>query len=259
MIALRHIYRYPVKGLSPEPMDAVVLTPGQAMPLDRAFAFARSGGAVDPADPRWARKANFLCLMLDESLASVRTEFDPGTGHLTVWRAGAPVLTAAVHTREGRAALEQFFFALVGGTLPAPPRFVAATAGEFMDSADRTVSLINLATVRALEERWGQGLDRRRFRANLYIDGAAPWEEHDWIGATLAIGAARLHVDRRNPRCAATNVDPARGVRDRDIPRALMDSFGHRDLGLNLIVNGGGNVAVGDAVALVGAAAVTGA
>lgn len=250
MAALTHIFRYPVKGLSPEPLHQVALSPGRSLPVDRMFALARPGGVVDPERPRWARKSNFLCLMLDEQLAMVRTEFDDATRRLTVWQDGAPVLAADVDTADGRRSIEGFFHHLVGSNLPAPPRFVAAEDGEFMDSQDRTVSLLNLATVRSMEKRWGQRLDLRRFRANLVVDGLDAWAEHQWIGATLAIGATRLYVDRRNPRCAATNVDPATGLRDRDIPRALMDSFGHRDLGLNLHVRVGGQVRVGDEIGL---------
>jgi len=253
MMTLTHIFRYPVKGLSPEPMASVALAAGEGLPFDRAFALARAEGSVDPAHPRWARKMNFLCLMLDEQLAEVRTEFDDATRRLTVWRDGAPVLTAAIDQQEGRSDLESFFHALVGDGLPSRPHWVAADNGEFMDSQDRTVSLINLATVRALEAEWGYGLDLRRFRSNLYIDGAEPWAEHQWIGATLAIGGARVYVDRRNARCAATNVDPATGARDLNIPRALIESFGHPDLGLNLHVSGGGRVTVGDMIAVEGA------
>jgi uncharacterized protein YcbX len=250
MAALTHIFRYPVKGLSPHPLEAVALTQGRALPFDRIFALARPGRAVDPENPRWARKANFLCLMLDEQLAGVRTEFDALSRCLTVWRDGSPLLTADVDGADGRAAIEAVFQDLVGDHLSAPPHWVAAGDGEFMDSQDRTVSLINLATVRALEAKWGHSLDLRRFRANLYIDGAEPWIEHQWIGATLAIGEARLYADRRNERCAATNVDPANGLRDRNIPRALMESFGHSDLGLNLHVSQGGLVKQGDLVEL---------
>ena len=247
--AITHIFRYPIKGLSPESLHAVTVTP-LGVPYDRCFALARPGGTVDPEKPAWARKVNFLCLMLDERLAEVRTAFDETTRRLTVWHDGVPVLAESVDSEEGRRAIESFFHAQAGSDLPGPPRWVEAAHGEFMDSKDRTVSLINLATVRALEAKWGWPLDLRRFRGNLYIDGVEPWAEHQWIGATLVIGGARFHVDRRNARCAAVNVDPATGIRDRNIPRALIETYGHPDLGLNLHVRAVGTVTVGDALAV---------
>lgn len=251
MAAVTYLFRYPVKGLSPEALHNVTLTPGEGLPYDRMFALTRPGGAVDPEHPRWARKSNFLCLMLDEQLATVRTEFDETTRRLVVWQDGVPILAAGIDTAGDRKTIEGFFHHLVGDTIPAPPKFVAADNGEFMDSKDRTVSLINLASIRHMEEKWGEGLDLRRFRSNIYVDGLEPWIEHQWIGATLIIGGTRCYVDRRNARCAATNVDPVTGARDMNIPRAMIESYGHADLGLNLHVHGGGRITVGDTVSVV--------
>ena len=107
---------------------------------------------------------------------------------------------------------------------------VRSQGGHFMDKPDNVLSLINLATLRSLEERWGYTLDPMRFRANFYIDGARPWEEFDWIGGTLQVNDTVLRVDRRNGRCGATNVNPATGKRDLEIPTALRAAFGHKDL-----------------------------
>ena len=50
-INLRKFYRYPVKGLSGEPLPATTLTPGLAFPHDRRFALARPGTRFDPDRP----------------------------------------------------------------------------------------------------------------------------------------------------------------------------------------------------------------
>jgi uncharacterized protein YcbX len=50
---LQSIYRYPVKGLSPEPLPAVALEPGQTLPADRRYAIENGPSGFDPADPRW--------------------------------------------------------------------------------------------------------------------------------------------------------------------------------------------------------------
>jgi GntR family transcriptional regulator/MocR family aminotransferase len=117
-----------------------------------------------------------------------------------------------------------------------------------MDKPDNVISLINLATVRSLEAQWGIEIDPLRFRANIYIDGAKPWEEFDWIGSDIRIGGAVFSVDRKNGRCGATNVNPATGRRDLDIPGSLRAAFGHKNLGVYLIVREGGEIAVGDSV-----------
>ena len=117
-----------------------------------------------------------------------------------------------------------------------------------MDKPDEVISLINLATVRSLEAQWGIKIDPLRFRANLYIDGAGPWEEFDWVGSDIRIGDALFRVDRRNGRCGATNVDPETGRRDLDIPGSLRAAFGHKELGVYLTTREGGSISVGDSV-----------
>ncbi len=84
----------------------------------------------------------------------------------------------------------------------------------------------------------------------IYIDGFRAWEEFDWIGREITIGDVVFSVDRRNGRCAATNVNPETGERDRDIPAALRTSFRHKDLGVYLLVKSSGRVTLQDPVAV---------
>jgi len=247
MPVLRGIYRYPIKGLSPQPLPGVELEAEKPLSCDRAFAFARPGSPIDPEAPSWGKKGLFVMLMLDEALARVRTHLDVETLLLTVSEGDRPVLSANLGDPAATAEVEAFFHRLVP-TLRARPRLVRARGGHFMDKPDNVLSLINLATVRSLEERWGYAIDPLRFRANFYIDGAKPWEEFDWIGHDISIGDAQLRVDRRNGRCSATNVNPANGQRDLDLPAALRATFGHKDLGVYLVVRDGGKVVVGDPV-----------
>jgi GntR family transcriptional regulator/MocR family aminotransferase len=249
MPLIKSIFRYPVKGLSPQPLTDITLAAGQPFPFDRVFAMARPGAAVDAAAPKWGKKGLFVMLMLDEALAQVQTQLDVDTLQLTITRDGVEVLSADLTTDAGRATVETFFGRLLP-RLGEPPRLVRASDGHFMDKPENVVSLINLATLRSLEQQWGRAIDPLRFRANFYIDGAEPWAEFDWIGSDLKLGEAWCRADRRNGRCGATNVNPATGLRDMEIPLALRRDFGHKDLGIYLIVNKAGKVAVGDTLKL---------
>ena len=241
------IYRYPVKGLSPQAVRGIDLEAGQPFPFDRVFALARPNSPFDVEHPRWAKKALFLMLMLEGDLAKARTEVDPDTLRMTIVLEGRTIKTAPLDTPEGRDEVEKLLGKLArpGDALPKLVR--SQPGGHFMDKPENVLSLINLATLRDLEARWDTTPDPLRFRANFYIDGLAPWEEFDWIGEEIRLGDATFLVDRRNGRCGATNVDPKTGVRDRDIPRALRTTFGHKDLGIYLITKTGGRVVVGDA------------
>jgi GntR family transcriptional regulator/MocR family aminotransferase len=247
MSEVKAIYRYPIKGLSPEALPRVELCEGGAFPFDRVFALVRPGAPIDPEAPKWAKKGLFLMSMLDDGLSEVTTSVDPATLRLTIARERTPLLVADLGTRDGRADVEAFFHKQVPG-LRETPRLVRSRDGHFMDKPENLISVINLATVRELERLWGHAIDPLRFRANIYIDDIPPWREFDWVGADLHIGGVAFRVDRRNGRCGATNVNPVTGRRDLDIPGALRAAFGHKDVGIYLRALEGGVVAVGDAV-----------
>jgi len=257
MRMVRGIYRYPIKGLSPQPVRGVELEAGKPFPFDRVFALARPAVPIDAESPRWAKKGLFLMLMLDETLACVHTYLDVDTMQFTVVRGPEPagpngpraecLLSVDLKTREGREVVEAFFRHQVP-KLQAAPKLVHSSEGHFMDKPDNVISCINLATVRSLETEWGRTINPLRFRANFYIEGARPWEEFDWVGSDIMLGDVLFRVDRRNGRCGATNVDPATGERDMDIPGSLRKRFGHKDLGVYLVSRTSGKVVVGDRV-----------
>jgi uncharacterized protein YcbX len=110
------------------------------------------------------------------------------------------------------------------------------------------VSLINLASVRALEAKLGVVVDPRRFRANLLVDGLEPWVEFGWIDKTIRIGDVLFQGARRIRRCAATEVNPDTGERDIALPVELHKHFAHADMGIYLYVRSDGAIAAGDAL-----------
>jgi GntR family transcriptional regulator / MocR family aminotransferase len=240
------LYRYPVKGLSAERLPRVELVTVGTFPADRQFALLRSDAALDPAAPAWLPKTHFLMLMMHEALATVRTRYDATNERLSV-DAAHGTRHFDVGTSEGRAAVETFFHELVPGPRP---RWVSAAGHSFSDKPNKYVSLINLASLRELERRWSVTLEPLRFRANVYIDGAEPFSELTWVGRELSLGSARALVHRRNGRCAATNVHPDTGARDRDVPGRLRAEFAHKDLGVYLSITAPGTLAEGDTIRL---------
>jgi GntR family transcriptional regulator/MocR family aminotransferase len=247
MPVLKNIYRYPIKGLSAQPLTRIVLEAKKPFPHDRVFALVRPGAPFDTGDPRWGKKGLFVMLMLEEALARVRTTLDVETLQLTITQDNHQLIVADLNDDTARARVEEIFWQLVPAFRSAPT-LVRAREGHFMDKPDNVMSLINLATVRSLEEQWGYKIDPLRFRANFYIDGARPWEEFEWVGSDIQIGDGLFRVDRRNGRCGATNVNPETGRRDLDLPGSLRAAFGHKELGIYLVAREGGRVAVGDSV-----------
>jgi uncharacterized protein YcbX len=256
-ITIARIYRYPVKGLSPEPLDRVELARGQCLPQDRRFAIALPTTAFDPANPEWLRKTHFVMLMRDEKLAQLRTRFDAHGGVLTVERDGRQLLEARLTEPGGKAAAGAFFTDFLAGTVEGPLRVVEAEGHAFADArpkpnaaTDKYVSLINLASIHALEEKISAPIDPLRFRANVYFEGAPAWAELGWLEREIALGTARLRVIAAITRCAATQVNLQTAERDLDIVGGLQRGFGHNLMGIYAEVLDGGKIATGDRLAL---------
>lgn len=248
--AVASIYRYPVKGLSPEPMPEVAVQAGQTLPGDRAFAIENGPIGFDPASPQYFPKIRFLMLMKNGRLAGLRTRYDEAGHVLTIARDGVELARGELSSEAGRAAIERFFAAEFADELRGPPKLLAGRGHSFSDVARKVVSIINLSSVTALEQLIGAPVHPLRFRANLYVAGWPAWAEFDLLGETLALGSARLKVVKRIVRCAATNVDPDTAARDLAIPETLQRHFGHADCGVYAEVIEAGRIAQGDAVTI---------
>jgi MOSC domain-containing protein len=242
------LYRYPVKGLTPEPLDQVTLRVGQTLPSDRRYAIENGPSGFDPAAPSWMPKSVFLMLMRNERLAALRSHFDDDTHLLTIRKADDVVARGDLRTAEGRAAIERFFAQDFAGELKGPPKVVSSHGHSFSDVARKVVSIINLGSLQAIENMVGAPVHPLRFRANLFVRGWPAWHELDLLGQTLAIGPARLKVVKRITRCAAVNVDPETAARDLDIPAAIVRRLGHNECGIYAEVISDGAIGLGDAV-----------
>lgn len=244
------LYRYPVKGLSPEPLPHAALRVGQTLPADRRYAIENGPSGFDPVDPKWMAKAYFLMLMRDEWLAALHTHFDDASNVLTISQDGSIAAQGNLETAEGRAAVERFFARNYAGEIKGPPKILSSKGHSFSDVARKVVSIINLGSLKAIENIVAKPVHPLRFRANLYVSGWPAWHEFELLDQTLAIGDARLKVVKRIVRCAATNVDPETAARDLNIPQALMRRLGHADCGIYAEVIEGGTIGVGDQIAI---------
>jgi uncharacterized protein YcbX len=242
------LYRYPVKGLSPELLQQVALDVGQTLPADRRYVIENGPSGFDPAAPVWRPKTRYLMLMRNERLASYRTLFDDRSNILIIRKDGEVVAVADLESAEGRVTIEQFFATHVASDLKGPPKLLSGGGHSFSDDVSKLVSIINLASVAAIETMVGAPVNPLRFRANLYLEGWPAWHEFDLVGESLAIGDIRLKVVKTITRCAAINVDPDTAARDLEIPAALMRRLGRNECGIFAEVAVGGTLGLGDAV-----------
>ncbi len=244
------IYRYPIKGLTPEPMSQVTLHPGRAIAWDRAFALAQGDCEFNDDAPAWRPKTEFLCLARNIEAAHLTARFNPTSRSLTLIAPDGAALDADPFTEPGRASITDFIAAALPTAMRGTPRFVHVENHSFCDHDGQVISLIGLPSLQSLSDAVGSPRQPMRFRANLYLTDLDPWQEFTWLGRTLAIGEARLQVIERINRCAATCVNPETLQRDANPVKELMTEFGHVDCGVFAQVVHGGPIAPGDTIRL---------
>ena len=117
----------------------------------------------------------------------------------------------------------------------------------------RPVSLISLQTVEQIGEELGVDLDRRRFRANIYMDSASGrgFDEDEFVGRSLRIGSkATVAILERDPRCKMVSLDPDTGEHDPGVLRKVARAHGNR-AGVYCAVLVEGMIKRGDPIELV--------
>jgi hypothetical protein len=236
------IWRHPIKGIGAETLTQCDLSPDRPVPLDRAWAVLEQGG---DATDGWRACRNFLRGAKGASLMAVTARVDGDRLHLS-----HPDLPDLVFSpdHDDAAMLFDWLAPIYPDTRAAPARLVVSPPQGMSDVPFPSISILNLASLRALSQKLGQPLDPRRFRGNIWLDGPALWEEFDLVGKTLAIGTARLEVVEPITRCRATEANPATGKRDAATLNALETGWGHTDFGVYARVTTGGPIAIGDTV-----------
>lgn len=86
----------------------------------------------------------------------------------------------------------------------------------------RPVSIFSLQTAKQLQAELGVTMDKRRFRANIYVDlsSGMGFGEDELVGRSLRIGSkVVITVLERDPRCKMITLDPETGVANPDVMR----------------------------------------
>ncbi len=236
------IWRHPIKAHGREPLDRVTLSEGATIPWDRHWAIAHEEAGA--RDTGWAPCHNFTRAAKVPQLMAIDAAFDDAAGTITLRHPGRPDLT--FHPGGDTQAFLDWVHPLMPEGRAASARIVRAADRGITDTDFASISVINSASNHDLSEKMGQGLNLLRWRANIVLDGLAPWVERTWIGKTLAIGGAKLEVREHIVRCRATTANPATGERDADTLGALKTHRGDQEFGVYAVVTRGGEIAVGD-------------
>ncbi|TCC65861.1 MOSC domain-containing protein [Kribbella pittospori] len=240
------LWVYPVKGAAGVAVDEVDVLPGTGVLHDRSVAIARGDQAVPRRTP-WRLRSAFKQVARDPDMTHVTVTM-PAPGVVELRHRACPNGSSVRSDQaqpDQEAVLRQWF---------GEPglRLVHGDAAALWDVADAELSVINLATIRALEQLIGTTLDIRRFRANVYVDGLPAFAELSWVGRRIRLGDCEVEVIRPIARCRATSANPRTGERDLEFPSLLTRAVGLPHLGVYARLVGPARLHVGSTVVVSG-------
>lgn len=242
--AITSIWRHPIKSHGRESLDDVTLIPGQTMPGDRVWAVAHEASNADGS--KWVPCANFSRGAKAPQLMAISARLAGDT--VTLSHPKQPDLSFDPDTQQ------DMFLNWVKPLMPADraasARIIRAPGRGMTDSDFPSISLCNMASHRAVEQKLGQNLSINRWRGNIWFDGLPLWEEFDWPGREIRIGETLLRVRERITRCLATTANPETGERDADTLGAL-SAWDHQDFGVYAEVIEGGKIEIGNKVEVI--------
>ncbi|WP_299925187.1 MOSC N-terminal beta barrel domain-containing protein [uncultured Pelagimonas sp.] len=242
-LTLAEIWRFPIKSHGREPLSFTDLSIDKALPWDRAWAVAHDATQADGSE--WVPCGQFSRGAKAPGLSAISAKLDEATQTVTLSHPYRDDLTFNPDTEGDK------LIAWAGDFIPEnraqSSRVIRGQGFGFTDCPFQSITLGNMSSHRAVEQRVGHPLSIHRWRCNLWVDGMAPWEEFDWVGHQVQIGDAILEVVERTERCLATHNNPDTGRRDDNILGAL-DSWGHRDFTVQTKVVHPGRIQQGDKV-----------
>ena len=256
------LYRYPVKGSTPEECETLTVRDDGRIAGDRVLGIRFADTAV--ADDAWSRKTEMVALMNTPGLARLHLRFEQEARRVRLSFAST-VLVDAVLNQEGRqrlaTAVAEYVLTLAENPLAGhPERLPLRVIGDgltprYHDAEAGQVTLHGRGSLHALMAALANADgNERRFRSNIALEGLDAWEELSWVGRKVRIGTVEFDVIRPKVRCLATHANPQTGERDVPMLTTLTTVFGQEKPTFAVAMvpsQAGGRIHVGDHVTLV--------
>jgi hypothetical protein len=254
------LYRYPLKGFTPEACETLTVLAEGRIAGDRVLGIRFAD--TEAPDYAWSRKHGMLALINTPGLARLRVTFDAATSRLRICL-GTSVLVDDELSPEGRrrigAAVADYVLKLDENPLAGhPERLPLRVIGDgrtprYHDEEAGRVTLHARDSLRSLENALGQDVSELRFRSNIAVEGLAAWEEQSWVGRKIRIGGVEFDVTKPKTRCLATHANPTTGNRDLPILATLTRKLGqeHPTFAVAMLPSrAGGQIHVGEEVSI---------
>ena len=240
MIQLGHIsevVRYPVKSMAGMSTDSAFLG-WHGLDGDRRYAFRRIG---DDSSFPWLTASRLPELLLYQPIGLDGRTGEPFPTHVRT--------PAGSHVELRSAELQGEIAERYGSGV----ELMKLKHGIFDEAA---ISIISLATIAGIGREAGRDLDRRRFRANIFVETESyePFQEDEWVGRTLVFGDSdpqpAVSVTLRDERCVMINLDPDTARQNEHVMKTVI-RLNNNNAGVYATVVRSGPIRVGDRVSLI--------
>ena len=249
MFRVNKLFYSPVKSLSFSSVKKLEILNTIGIQFDRNFAFTRD---LDDKkinyilnNPLERQIMNFLSLKHLPELNIYNFDFE--TNFLRLKKNNNTILCTDINNK-----LEvEILCKKIQELIPKINRvkLIQDAINPFFDTMpSKTISMINLNSIKDFEKKLSKQIEYERFRGNIYIDQLEAWEERKLVNKTLIINNTKFKVLREIPRCSATNIKPNSSISNLSIPMSLKQIYNHINLGIYLLPLNDGNIRLNDSV-----------
>ena len=253
MFKIKQLFYSPVKSLSFSSINKLEILNNIGIKFDRNFAFTRDldDNKINHVmqNPLDRKIINFLSLKHFPDLNMYN--FDFNNGFLYLKKNNNIILITDIKNEAEINILCEKMQELIPKIKRI--RLLQDPMNPFFDTMpSKTISLINLNSIRDFEKKLSKKIEFQRFRGNIYVDGLNAWDERNLINKILIINKLKFKVTKEIPRCVATNIRPNSSEINLSIPISLKQFYNHINLGVYLIPLNDGNIKSNDDILIDG-------
>ena len=249
MIKIENLFYSPVKSISFEESESLNVLTDRGIESDRIFAFVQNldSNSIKNLieDPKSRKLNNFLTLKNSPELNQYN--FIYAKNKLILKKKDEIIITINPFSKNEKKLLCDKINQII--LKDKKLDLLMDEKNPFFDTMpNNSISLINKKSISDFSNKISTNIEIERFRANIYIDGIAAWEERDWIGKTININNINFFVSDEISRCSATNLKPSTDIVTINLPNQLKKTYDHINMGLYIVPQQNGVISKEDKI-----------
>ena len=249
MIKIENLFYSPVKSISFEESESLNVLTDRGIESDRIFAFVQNldSNSIKNLieDPKSRKLNNFLTLKNSPELNQYNFTYEKNK--LILKKKDEIIISINPFSKNEKKLLCDKINQII--LKDKKLDLLMDEKNPFFDTMpNNSISLINKKSISDFSNKISTNIEIERFRANIYIDGIAAWEERDWIGKTININNINFFVSDEISRCSATNLKPSTDIVTINLPNQLKKTYDHINMGLYIVPQQNGVISKEDKI-----------